>query len=94
MGIFNFLSKKNELKDFFKIDIENIFKYNPQFSHSEKTESGTSVIGIILPEIGAVTDILLIACVFICISHLIFLYNKYTTQTKINQQFIQKNIEI
>ena len=40
MGIFNFLSKKNELKDFFKIDIENIFKYNPQFSHSEKTESG------------------------------------------------------
>ena len=61
---------------------------------SEKTESGTSVIGIILPEIGAVTDILLIACVFICISHLIFLYNKYTTQTKINQQFIQKNIEI
>ena len=43
MGIFNFLSKKNELKDFFKIDIENIFKYNPQFSHSEKTESGNEV---------------------------------------------------
>ena len=43
MGIFNFLSKKNKLKDFFKIDIENIFKYNPQFSHSEKNKSGNEV---------------------------------------------------
>lgn len=51
MGFFDLFRKKqiviedskNDISDFFKVDINNLFKYSPVYSHSETTSFGNEV---------------------------------------------------
>lgn len=49
MGLFNLfkgkqdIPPKRDIKDFFSIDINNLFQYNPVYSHTETSPYGNEV---------------------------------------------------
>lgn len=71
MGFFDFLFGKSEeenkpktIYDFFKIDLQNIMSYNPEFSHSEINSVGREVYYYVLPldhlELGLFSQLIIL----------------------------------